>query len=113
MLDDAMSRRQSERASRFRVEIEDDVRVAAAMFRDNDADASVQAAVRLWWTSRLGGRRFVRLIREARDLTQERVSLGVVERGDAGHREAMPYFFAILRDLANRRRPTPARDSTL
>ncbi len=66
-----MSHRQSERLSRFQVEIEDDVRVAAAMFRDNDAEASVRAAMRLWWTSRLRGRRFAKLVRQARELTQE------------------------------------------
>jgi hypothetical protein len=99
-----MSRRQSERLSRFQVEIEDSVRVASAIFRDNDAEASVRAAIRLWWASGLRGRRFAPLVRQARELTQERISLGVVERGEAGRREAMPYFFAVLGDLADQQR---------
>jgi hypothetical protein len=94
-----MSRRQSERTSRFQAEIEDGVRRAALAFRDNDAEASVSTAVRLWWTSHLRGRRFAQLVRQAFDVTQARISLGVVERGDAGQREAMPYFLAVLRDL--------------
>ena len=85
-----MSRRQAERASRFRVEIEDGVRSAAVAFRDNDAEASVGAAVRLWWTSHLRGRRFAELVRQAYDVTQMRISVGAIERGDAGRREAMP-----------------------
>jgi hypothetical protein len=101
---DAMSRRQSERGSRFLVEIEDGVRVAAVMFRDNNADASVRAAVRLWWASRLRGRLFVQLVRQARDVTQKRISLGTIECGRAGRREAMPYFFGVLRDLADQNR---------
>ena len=56
-----MSRRQTERGSRFQVEIEDGVRLAAVYFRDNDVEASVNTAVRLWWASRLRGRRFWQL----------------------------------------------------
>src|SRR5260370_10141971 len=94
-----MSRRQSERASRFEPEIENGVRRAAVAFRDNDVETSVGAAVRLWWTSHLRGRRFAELVRQAYDVTQVRISLGAIERGDAGRREAMPYFLAVLRDL--------------
>ena len=94
-----MSRRQAERASRFRVEIEDGVRSAAVAFRDNDVEASVGAAVRLWWTSHLRGRRFAELVRQAYDVTQMRISVGAIERGDAGRREAMPYFLSVLRHL--------------
>ncbi len=99
-----MSRRQMERQSGFLVEIEDGVRNAAAAFRDNDVEASVTTAVRLWWTSRLRGRRFARLVYEARDVTQKRISLGVVGQGEPGRREAMPYFFAVLRDLVDQAR---------
>ena len=94
-----MSRRQTERGSRFQVEIEDGVRLAAAEFRDDDVEASVNSAVRLWWTSRLRGRRFAQLVRHAREITHARISLGSVERGEPGRREAMPYFFAVLRNL--------------
>ncbi len=94
-----MSRRQGKRASRFQVEIEEGVRRAAVAFRDNDVEASVGTAVRLWWTSHLRGRRFVQLVFQAHDVTLARISVGAVERGDAGRREAMPYFFAVLRDL--------------
>jgi len=107
-----MSRRQSDRESRFQIEIEKGVRVAATMFRDNDPDASVRAVVRLWWTSRLRGRRFAGLVRQAREITQERISLGVVERGEAGQREAMPYFFAVLHDLVKQHRHGYAYNST-
>jgi hypothetical protein len=93
-----MSRRQSERASRFRVEIEDGVRRAAGAFRDNDVEASIRSAERLWWTSHLRGRRFAELVHQAHDVTQRRISLGTIERGDAGQRQAMQYFLAVLRD---------------
>ena len=108
-----MSRRQSERRSRFQVEIEDGVRVAAVAFRDNHVEASVQVAIRMWWTTRLRGRRFARLVHQARELTQERISLGTVDRGAAGQREAMPYFFAVLRDLALQDRRGRTRTSTM
>lgn len=94
-----MSQRQRERTSHFRVEIEMGVRSAALDFCDNDVDASVTTAVRLWWTSRLRGRRFAQLVYQARDVTRQRISLGVVEHGEPGQRAAMPYFFAVLRDL--------------
>src|SRR5713101_1071170 len=60
-----MSRRQGERASRFQAEIEEGVRSAAMVFRDNDVEASVSAAVRLWWTSHLRGQRFAQLVHQA------------------------------------------------
>ncbi|HEY1294449.1 MAG TPA: hypothetical protein VGJ60_15335 [Chloroflexota bacterium] len=70
-------------------------------FRADDVDASVTAGVHLWWTSHLRGRRFAQLVQQARAVTQERISLGGVERGEPGRREAMPYFFAVLRDLVS------------
>ena len=94
-----MSRRQGERASRFQVEIEAGVRSAAVAFRDNHVEASVSTAVRLWWTSHLRGQRFAQLVRQAYDVTQARISVGGVERGEAGRREAMAYFLTVLRDL--------------
>ncbi len=72
------------------------------MFRDNDVESSVTTAVRLWWTSRMRGRRFAQLVWHARDVTQQRISLSVIQKGEPGQREAMPYFFAVLRDLVNR-----------
>jgi len=81
------------------MEIGDRVRRAAAAFRENDVEASIRVALRLWWMSRLRGRRFAALVHEAYDVTQVRISLGAVERSDAGRREAMPYFLAVLRDL--------------
>jgi hypothetical protein len=101
-----MSRRQRARGSRFQVDIEQEVRSAAAAFRDNDVEASIAVAVRLWWSSRLRGRRFAQLLRQARDVTQARISVGVVERGEPGRRQAMPYFLAVLRDLVNQDRRT-------
>ncbi len=99
-----MSRRQSERDSRFQVDIEQEVQIAAAAFRDNDVEASTAVAVRLWWSSRLRGRRFAQLLGQARDVTQARISVGVVEQGEPGRRQAMPYFLAVLRDLVNKHR---------
>jgi len=90
-----------ERALRYRVEIELDVRAAATKFRDNDQEASVARAFRLWWSSGVRGPRFAQLIRRATEITQARISLGAVERGEAGRREAMPYFFEVLRDLVS------------
>jgi hypothetical protein len=69
---DPMSCRQGERWSRFQVEIEEGVRVAAAACRDNDPEASSGAAIRL------RGRRFAQLVHQARELTQARISLSVV-----------------------------------
>lgn len=97
-----MRQRQHERASRFLVEIEARVRAAAMTFRDNDVDRSIDAELRLGWTSRLRGRRFAQLIQQARRITQEHVSLGSVQRCQPGRREPMPYFFSVLRDLVAR-----------
>jgi hypothetical protein len=102
-----MSRRQRERTSRFLDEIEAVLRSAALELRDNDVEASVTSAVTLWWTSRLRGRRFAQLVYQARELTRRRISLGVVVRGEPGRREAMPYFFAVLRDLVEQERLAP------
>jgi hypothetical protein len=99
-----MSQRQRERTSRFQVEIEMGVRSAALDFCDNDVEASVTTAVRLWWTGHLRGRRFAQLVYQARDVTRQRISLSVVEHGEPGRREAMPYFFAVLRDLVDQER---------
>ncbi len=96
-----VSQRQGERASRYRAEIEAVVRSSALVFRADDVEASVTAAERLWWTSHLRGRRFVQLVQQARARTQERVSIGGVERGEAGQRKAMPYFWAVLRELVS------------
>jgi hypothetical protein len=96
-----MSRRQHERTSRFQADIEDGVRAAAIAFRDNDVEASTETIMRLWWTSRMRGRRFAQLLHQARQLTQQRISLGAIERGRPGQREAMPYFIAVLRHLAD------------
>jgi hypothetical protein len=38
-------------------------------------------------------------VADALRITQEHVSLGSVQRGEPGRREAMPYFFSVLRDL--------------
>jgi hypothetical protein len=94
-----MSRRQKQRVSHFQEDMEAGVRSAAASFRDNDAETSISVAIRLWWTSGLRGRRFAMLVRQAHEITQERISLGMVERGEPGRRAAMPYFFAVLDDL--------------
>ena len=91
----------SERALRYRAEIELGVRGAAIKFRDNDQEASVATAVRVWWSSGMRGPRFAQLIQRTTEITQGRISLGAVQRGEAGCREAMPYFFEVLRHLAN------------
>ena len=106
-----MSRRQRQRTSRFQGEVETVMRSAAMELRDNDAEASVTAVVRLWWTSRLRGRRFAQLVYQARDETRRRISLGVVQRGEPGQRTAMPYFMAVLRNLVDQERSTSAHRS--
>ena len=75
------------------------MRSAALVFRADDVEASVTAAMHLWWTSHVRGRRFTQLVQQARAVTQERISVGGIERGEPGRREAMPYFWAVLRDL--------------
>jgi hypothetical protein len=50
------------------------------------------------------GHRFVQLLQVSTKRTSERVSLGAVTRGEPGQREAMPYFFATLRDLVAQER---------
>jgi hypothetical protein len=102
-----ISRRQRERTSRFQDEIETSMRSAAVELRDNNVEASVVLAVRLWWTSHLRGRRFAQLVYQARERTRRRISLGVVARGEPGRREAMPYFFAMLRDLVEQELSAP------
>jgi len=77
------------------------VRSSALAFRADDVDGSVTAALRLWWTSHLRGRRFAQLVQQARAVTHERISVGGVEHGEAGRRQAMPYFWAVLRDLVS------------
>jgi hypothetical protein len=102
-----MSRRQREWTSLSLGEIETGVRSAAVELHDNDVEAWVTSAVRLWWTSRLRGRRFAQLVYQARDVTRQRISLGLVQHGEPGRRTAMPYFFAVVRALVDRERPTP------
>jgi hypothetical protein len=99
-----MSQRQRERTSVFQDEIESGVRSAALNFGDDDVERSMTTAVRLWWTSRLRGRRFAQLVYQARDVTSQRISLGVVQHGEPGRRQAMPYFFAVLRGLVDQER---------
>jgi hypothetical protein len=94
-----VSQRQGQRASRHQAEIEATVRGAALALRADDVEASVNAVVRVWWTSHLRGRRFAQLVHQARAATHERISVGGVEGGEAGQRQAMPYFFAVLREL--------------
>jgi hypothetical protein len=108
-----MSRRQRERTSLFRNEVETVVRSAAVELHDDDIEASVATAIRLWWTSRLRGRRFAQLVYQARDVTRQRISLGVVQRGEPGRRKAMPYFFAVLRGLVDQERLVPGQRSDL
>lgn len=106
-----MSHRQRERTSRFLGAIETGVRSAALDFGDNDVEGSVATAVRLWWTSRLRGRCFAQLVQQAREVTRQRISLGIVLRGEPGRRKAMPYFFAVLRDLVRQERSAAAHAS--
>src|SRR5438132_12959460 len=87
-----MPNESSERTLRYRAAIELGVRTAASKFRDNDPEACVATAMRLWWSSGVRGRRFAQLIGRATDITQVRISLGTVQRGRAGCREAMPYL---------------------
>jgi hypothetical protein len=99
-----MSCRQTERASRFATDVDLLIRVAGSRFRDNDPDQSARIALGIWWGSRIRGHRFVQLLQESTKRTSARVSLGTVKRGEPGQREAMPYFFAILRDLVAQER---------
>jgi hypothetical protein len=55
--------------------------------------------------------RFAQLVYRAREATRQRISLCVVERGEPGRREAMPCFFAVLRDLVHLDRPLPSQRS--
>ncbi len=75
------------------------MRSSALAFRADDVEASITAALHLWWTSHLRGRRFAQLVQQAHAVTYERISVGGVEHGAPGRREAMPYFWAVLRDL--------------
>ena len=96
-----MRNRQSERASLYRAEIELGIRSASTKFRDNDQEVSVMSAMRLWWSSGVRGPRFALPIQRATEITQARISLGAIQQGRPGRREAMPYFFEVLRHLAN------------
>lgn len=95
-----MSQRQRERYSRYRHVIETLVHGAATSFRDDDPERPSLSARRMSWTSRLRGRTFCRLVEDAARITRQRVSASNVESGEPGRREAMPYFLAVLRQLA-------------
>jgi len=69
-------------------------------FRDDDPARSRARAHHVWWNSGLPRGRFLTLVEQARERTQEQVSRGKVRSGPAGQRRAMGYFFAILEDLA-------------
>jgi hypothetical protein len=75
-----MSRRQAERSSRFRVEIEDSMRLAAANFRDNDVEASMTQKFDCGGrvVCAVGASRI--LSSKAREVTQAQISLGRVEQ---------------------------------
>ena len=62
----------------------------------------------IWPRSREGDGLFFAIVHQgtvdeltARAVTHERVSVGGVERGEPGRHEAMPYFWAVLRDLVS------------
>jgi len=71
-----------------------------ADFRDDDPARSRVRAHHAWWNSGLPRARFLALIDLARDKTREQISKSGVRNGPAGQRRAMPYFFAVLEDLA-------------
>ncbi len=106
-----MRDRLSERSLRYRAAIALDVRSAATKFRDNDQEASVATALHEWWSSGVRGPRFAQLIQRATEITQDRISLGNVQRGGAGRREAMPYFFEVLRELVSNERQAKRAES--
>jgi hypothetical protein len=96
------------RASRFQADIEAIVRAAAVAFRDNDIENTLDAAVRLWWRTGLRGRRFIRLVQQARRITEERVSLGLVKRGKPGQREGHAILHGGVERLARMGSGVPA-----
>jgi hypothetical protein len=71
----------------------------ARRFRDNSPDDSIRTAHHLWWNSGLSHDKFVNLINEAVDITKATISSGRVRKGQPGQRQAMPYFFRVLRTL--------------
>ena len=73
--------------------------VANALWQSQEGAGLVLRRKLYFDSLKLRGRRFAELVRQAYDVTQVRISLGAIERGDAGRREAMPYFLAVLRDL--------------
>lgn len=80
----------------------------AGPYRDDDPERSRLRAQRLWWNSGLPAVRFRALLAEAAAVTNRMISAGYVERGAAGRRHAMPYFFAVLEDLVRRERAAQA-----
>jgi hypothetical protein len=53
----------------------------------------------MWWNSGIRESQFVELLQQARDITKVRISSGQVRSGQPGHRRAMPYCIAVLRNL--------------
>ncbi len=73
------------------------------VFRDDDPGRSISRARHIWQGSRLPEAGFLPLLDEAATHTKHALSAGMIKRGEPGRRKAMPYFFAILEDLARER----------
>jgi hypothetical protein len=71
----------------------------ATTFRDNDVAQSVDTAHHLWWNARIPLARYVEILHQAASVTKATVSRGQVRKGNAGERDAMPYFFSAVRTL--------------
>jgi hypothetical protein len=71
----------------------------ARAFRDDSPERSVETAHHLWWNAHLPLATFADLLDQAALVTRQTISAGRIRRGEAGARQAMPYFFRVLTTL--------------
>jgi len=73
----------------------------ARAFRDDAVQQSVETAHHLWWNSRVPLQTFAELLDRAALVTKQTISSGRIRHGEPGARQAMPYFFRVLRTLCD------------
>ena len=73
----------------------------ARAFRDDAVQQSVETAHHLWWNSRVPLQAFAELLDRAALVTKQTISSGRIRHGEPGARQAMPYFFRVLRTLCD------------
>lgn len=66
--------------------------------RDTDPGGSIGTLQNIWKASPTPASALMETMQEARQVTKQRISSGVIRNGEPGRREAMAYFFRVLED---------------